>query len=304
MNYLHVKSSRIRIARLFLLFGMGISLIAALSNIHIGMNGEALGALVSILLTPIILWLGNKPALLFLPNIAAVLISFGFSVGSAFTVLHHSAGLVWLGIIPIMYFYLTNRFIGLTLSGITLAVYFIAYFFYSDIHDIAPVPLGVMGQAIAVFLYATLLAWLYETEWSSIESKLLKYSDHDFLTGIYNRRAIIRHIEMSISNFERNHAPFSIILFDLDNFKMINDNYGHEIGDHVLKETVLALQSSIRSGDIIGRWGGEEFVVICNNSLNNSHLFAAKLCDTLSNHKYKYLRHLQTSFVVTHYLKN
>jgi len=154
---------------------------------------------------------------------------------------------------------------------------------------------------MSVFLYSTLLAWLYESEWIGKYGRLKMDSDRDFLTGIYNRRAIVRHIEMSISNHRRIDSPLSVLLFDLDNFKSVNDTYGHEVGDEVLKELVETVKSNIRRDDVFGRWGGEEFIVVCNQTLDECKLFAEKLCINIAKHEFKHIEHLSASFGAVQY---
>lgn len=84
----------------------------------------------------------------------------------------------------------------------------------------------------------------------------------DPLTGLLNRRELTHRFNKEKKASERHGAPFSIIMADIDHFKKINDTYGHNAGDRVLKEVAATLQSSIRSEDICGRWGGEEFLLI------------------------------------------
>ncbi|WP_170968517.1 GGDEF domain-containing protein [Psychromonas sp. SP041] len=84
----------------------------------------------------------------------------------------------------------------------------------------------------------------------------------DFLTGIKNRKAYDENIEKSVSLYRRYGTTFSLAIFDADDFKQINDNYGHSFGDIVLKSISNVLQSSIRNGDMLFRVGGEEFIVI------------------------------------------
>jgi diguanylate cyclase len=85
----------------------------------------------------------------------------------------------------------------------------------------------------------------------------------DGLTSVYNRRAIETLLEKEAVRAERYQRDFSIILFDLDNFKTINDTYGHAAGDEVLRKVADIVQGKLRKGDEIGRWGGEEFMVVC-----------------------------------------
>lgn len=88
----------------------------------------------------------------------------------------------------------------------------------------------------------------------------------DTLTNINNRFMLDEAFKREMNLFERYGQKFSIILIDLDSFKKINDEYGHQVGDVVLKECAALLVSNIRKVDIIGRWGGEEFMVICPNT--------------------------------------
>lgn len=88
----------------------------------------------------------------------------------------------------------------------------------------------------------------------------------DKLTGLYNRLKIDEILDSQIKTHERYKTPFSIILFDLDDFKNVNDTYGHDIGDYVLKTIAKLVRENIRKTDEIGRWGGEEFVIICPNT--------------------------------------
>lgn len=99
---------------------------------------------------------------------------------------------------------------------------------------------------------------------------------HDHLTGIYNRRCLLEKMEAGLEESTRYKFPYSVVLLDLDRFKSINDTYGHEAGDTALRETTRILQSSIRSVDIIGRWGGEEFVILLPHTQAKDAIQAAR----------------------------
>ncbi len=88
---------------------------------------------------------------------------------------------------------------------------------------------------------------------------------HDFLTGIFNRRAIIESLQTEIDRSYRESKSLSIALFDLDNFKAINDTYGHLAGDEILCETTKKINSAMRPYDSFGRYGGEEFLLVLPN---------------------------------------
>lgn len=85
---------------------------------------------------------------------------------------------------------------------------------------------------------------------------------HDSLTGLFNRAAILEHLQREISRSVRDGQPLGVILADLDEFKHINDNYGHLCGDNILRETATRLRSAARGYDLVGRYGGEEFLLV------------------------------------------
>lgn len=88
-------------------------------------------------------------------------------------------------------------------------------------------------------------------------------AEFDGLTGVYNRRKIDSILDNEFSRSKRNHRVFSVVLFDLDRFKAINDVFGHQMGDTVLKEFARHLDNRIRKTDFFGRLGGDEFILIC-----------------------------------------
>jgi len=100
-----------------------------------------------------------------------------------------------------------------------------------------------------------------------IQSRLKKIADHDELTGIFNRRCFNELANSALEYCNKTDQSVSLILFDLDNFKRINDSYGHQVGDWVLKTVITTCQQLCRKNDIIGRFGGEEFTILlpgCN----------------------------------------
>lgn len=94
--------------------------------------------------------------------------------------------------------------------------------------------------------------------------KLIYSASHDPLTGLNNRFNFEKELENILFHYRVNHIPFSILMLDIDWFKKVNDTYGHNIGDHVLKEVSILLSTAIRTEDSAYRTGGEEFVIILN----------------------------------------
>lgn len=94
------------------------------------------------------------------------------------------------------------------------------------------------------------------------EEQLQILSTTDELTGVDNRRAFNDKLHTNIGRAKRYHEPLSLLMLDVDNFKKVNDSYGHNVGDLVLKTLVSALTEGIRQEDLIARWGGEEFSIL------------------------------------------
>ncbi|AFZ60575.1 GGDEF domain-containing protein [Anabaena cylindrica] len=100
----------------------------------------------------------------------------------------------------------------------------------------------------------------------------------DSLTKALNRRAIENYLQHEVTRFKRSEIPFSLILIDVDKFKLINDNYGHTFGDVVLQHLVNILKKSLRSQDLVSRWGGEEFLILLpNTNIETASLIANRL---------------------------
>ena len=95
-----------------------------------------------------------------------------------------------------------------------------------------------------------------------LRNDLIEFATIDALTRIPNRRATEVFLEKELSRAQRNQSEFSVLLIDLDNFKRVNDRWGHAIGDYVLVKTASIFQSMLRKQDWVGRWGGEEFLII------------------------------------------
>jgi len=92
----------------------------------------------------------------------------------------------------------------------------------------------------------------------------------DALTGLHNRRYVLGELTKALQRARRTDQRFSVVLFDMDGFKQINDTLGHAAGDAVLKKAAAALESIVREGDVLGRYGGDEFLLITYGDLSSS----------------------------------
>lgn len=137
------------------------------------------------------------------------------------------------------------------------------------------------------------------------EKKLLEErANYDGLTAIYNRNRFEHFLDIEIEKSTRYGDIFSLIMFDIDHFKEVNDTYGHAIGDIILKEITALVRADIRDIDIFARWGGEEFMIISNIPLEKATIFAEKLRFTISNYKFTRVDDVSCSFGVTQYREN
>ena len=121
------------------------------------------------------------------------------------------------------------------------------------------------------------------SEVESQREKLYKLSVTDYLTGSYNRRFILETLEIEFMKSKRYSFSLSCILLDIDDFKSINDRYGHQVGDFTLKTIAEMIQETIREVDIFGRYGGEEFLVILpNTKVHDAATVAEKIRKTIA----------------------
>jgi len=120
------------------------------------------------------------------------------------------------------------------------------------------------------------------------EQKLKELAAKDPLTGLFNKISFWAHLEEKVKEAEKTHSSFSVLVIDMDNFKEVNDNYGHDFGDKVLKKIAEVLKKSFRSKDIIARYGGDEFCVILTDvDKELAQILANRFIKNLENMKIK-----------------
>ena len=121
------------------------------------------------------------------------------------------------------------------------------------------------------------------------QKELIQLATTDPLTGLYNRRRSMEAMQEQKARFERNQQPFSFVIADIDDFKAINDNYGHQCGDFILKEISRELTELLRSQDSLGRWGGEEFnILLPETDKQGASIIIEKLRAHISGQKFIY----------------
>jgi diguanylate cyclase (GGDEF)-like protein len=132
--------------------------------------------------------------------------------------------------------------------------------------------------------------------------ELATLSEIDALTQLYNRRKIDQIIEENLAETTHHPFPLAMILLDIDRFKHYNDHYGHQAGDEVIRTVARVLSMSARGNDSIGRWGGEEFIIICRDTDNDTAIkIAERLRKAIEETRFSVEEKVTCSFGVTSY---
>lgn len=122
--------------------------------------------------------------------------------------------------------------------------------------------LGV-GVLLSLFFYHYFMVNRHNRELQQVNRQLEALSHSDYLTGIPNRHFLHQAFERELKRYQRYRRGFSLMIMDIDHFKRINDSYGHVVGDDILKKLATLLTEHVRDNDVVGRWGGEEFLILC-----------------------------------------
>jgi len=177
----------------------------------------------------------------------------------------------------------------------------------SNVLEIHTLSNSLAKMSESIYDYQTKLEHKVKERTIELQEKnkeLERLSVTDKLTGLYNRIKLDRSIDTEIERAKRYNDIFGIIIIDIDFFKSVNDTYGHQTGDTILIEFASILRESIRTTDIVGRWGGEEFIIICpESSLVNIMILAEKLKDRIARYNFSTVDHKTASFGVASYIQ-
>lgn len=142
------------------------------------------------------------------------------------------------------------------------------------------------------------------SELEDANKELTKISEIDKLTKIYNRLKLDAILKFRINEAERYNEYFSVIMMDIDFFKRVNDSYGHNVGDVVLTQMANILRENVRSSDTVGRWGGEEFLLILpHTTVDEACTIAEKIRTAMAAEMFDQAQHQTCSFGVAGFLK-
>ncbi|MFH0783616.1 MAG: diguanylate cyclase [Pseudomonadota bacterium] len=140
----------------------------------------------------------------------------------------------------------------------------------------------------------------YAAKLASTNRKLQNMAMTDFLTGLPNRRSALQRLKNLVAEVLRYGEPLSILMIDIDHFKLINDTHGHDCGDTVLQQVTRLLEEKARSYDMVSRWGGEEFLVISARSNGSDTCqLAERLRRTVENHEIRISEQLEIKLTIS-----
>jgi diguanylate cyclase (GGDEF)-like protein len=160
----------------------------------------------------------------------------------------------------------------------------------------------LVWEIMAAGFVLLLITIYWNRKLSALNKELNRLSITDKLTGLFNRVKIDDMLDGEIHRAKRFGQTFGLILLDIDHYKMVNDTHGHQVGDQVLIDIAQILRTNIRQTDVVGRWGGEEFIIVCPQS-DESGTFnlAENLRTKLASHHFQVVGHKTASFGVSTY---
>lgn len=175
--------------------------------------------------------------------------------------------LIWLSILPPIAFFLLGPRTGFIFTTAVFA--YSSWYLYKNLSAdtvSTTMSLGALFNFVEVATAQLFIFRFYERSRRQAYAQMQKIAITDPLTKVFNRLYLDNAIQSLLAGSTRTLQPVSVLLLDVDYFKRINDQYGHLKGDEVLFKVAETLTNNVRSADIVGRWGGEEFLILCLNT--------------------------------------
>ena len=214
-------------------------------------------------------------------------------------IIAHSLGSVAIAVIVINQLWRIQK-TTLRFSAILMLVSFLFHGIFLILRTVSiilnppPDPFSLSPVQSATYLLSFALSFFWSMGFilmvsQRLRNDLMEVATIDVLTRIPNRRATQAFLEKELSRAQRNQSEFSVLLIDIDNFKQVNDRWGHSVGDDVLVKTAAIFQSMVRKQDWVGRWGGEEFLMILPGSPDcDAESLAERVRSEIANSEYSY----------------
>lgn len=202
-------------------------------------------------------------------NVARTAFIIGLSVAVGIAIVNRGAyGTYWT--------YPTVILISFSMSRPLAKLYTALFFLYCSVLMFNVLSAGLALRAVVGMALTILFVNIFLGIIEKLQEKLVEQSVRDPLTKAFNRRQLLASLEEAVERKRRTSTPASILVLDIDNFKSINDNYGHSIGDHVLKEFVALINNRRRRLDRLYRTGGEEFLLFLPDTPADGALILAE----------------------------
>ncbi|NCD11753.1 MAG: diguanylate cyclase [Epsilonproteobacteria bacterium] len=216
-----------------------------------------------------------------------------------FAIINHDQnfGLIWSIFFPIFAMVMMGHKKGLIASLIYYiildSIFFYGLFYWENTNwNMLSFLRFIITSLVLIFAIFIMEYTVYK-----MKINLKKISITDPLTGLYNRREIDETMRKEYENFLRYDISLSVCILDIDNFKHINDTYGHAIGDMVLIQLSEILKNNTRKTDTIGRWGGEEFLIIMpHTDMDEAFVNIKKIKQKINSFQFEEIGHLTCSF--------
>lgn len=223
--------------------------------------------------------------------------------GAAFK-LDSSYSILWVAVLPAMFCFLSGLTIGIILSAVYLLGYTFFYATFQSFQDRPPVAFEIWMHSVLVYLCILSVSVMFKSEKQKDERFLKNVAERDYLTNVLNRRGFVPFMMHELKRAERYQFDVSLILFDVDFFKKVNDQFGHDEGDKLLVKLMKIVLPQIRDSDNIARWGGEEFIILTpQTDLESAVELAEKLRKCIAEHDFPNIGNITASFGVAQYQK-
>ncbi len=170
------------------------------------------------------------------------------------------------------------------------------------IHTLYVLKINLSTSSFIIPIFAGLLFGFMLAHIKVLSEKLSTMAYTDSLTHIYNRLHFAHFLDAEIDKVKRYGGNFSIIFFDIDHFKDVNDTFGHHAGDEVLEKITEIVSNANRSADIFARYGGEEFIILTpETNLSGALIHAERLRNDIEKFNFQSIGHISSSFGVTEF---
>ena len=206
-------------------------------------------------------------------------------------------GMIWTIFVPIFVISLYGHAKGLAISAAYYLVIFalaydgLSHWDHTEWDTIA-LTRFVIASGVLVFV-----VFITEYAFDTLQRELNELSITDALTRLFNRRKMDEIITAEIAKTKRYRSALSLVILDIDDFKAINDTYGHMVGDEVLVALAGLLKNGLREVDSVGRWGGEEFVIVLpQTTLDEAAQSMERLRHTIGHYRFEGIKALSCSF--------